>query len=164
MLRWLFMQLADIFLGLGEESFAQTLRSISLGKLKTFQLYERMKMRLHVNKLNTETLRKAAPRCWERLSQPDSDDFATELSQAILISHLDMVKAVLNEIGIPNEDGFFAKDLEASQYLNEGWPERVFEKFKGVFPEGLLLFYINHLGWELGKWTELYRPAAGVSQ
>jgi len=64
MLRWLFMQLADIFLGLGEESFAQTIRSISLGKLKTFQLYERVKTRLHVNKLKTETLRKVAPRCW----------------------------------------------------------------------------------------------------
>ncbi len=164
MLRWLFMQLADIFLGLGEESFAQTIRSISLGKLKTFQLYERVKTRLHVNKLNTETLRKVAPRCWERLSQPDNDDFATELSQAILISHMDMIKDVLNEIGIPNEDGFFAKDLDATQYLSEGWPERVYAKFKAVYPESLLLFYINHLGWELGKWTELYRPAVGVSQ
>ena len=164
MLRWLFMQLADIFLGLGEESFAQTIRSISLGKLKTFQLYERVKTRLHVNKLNTETLSKVAPRCWERLSQPDSDDFATELAQAILISHMDMIKDVLNEIGIPNEDGFFAKDLDAAQYLSEGWPERVYAKFKGVYPESLLLFYINHLGWELGKWTELYRPAVGVSQ
>jgi hypothetical protein len=163
MLRWLFMQLADIFLGLGEESFAQTIRSISLGKLKTFQLYERVKTRLHVNKLNTETLRKVAPRCWERLSQPDNDDFATELSQAILISHMDMIKDVLNEIGIPNEDGFFAKDLDATQYLSEGWPERVYAKFKAVYPESLLLFYINHLGWELGKWTELYRPAVGVS-
>jgi hypothetical protein len=158
------MQLADIFLGLGEESFAQTIRSISLGKLKTFQLYERVKTRLHVNKLNTETLRKVAPRCWERLSQPDNDDFATELSQAILISHMDMIKDVLNEIGIPNEDGFFAKDLDATQYLSEGWPERVYAKFKAVYPESLLLFYINHLGWELGKWTELYRPAVGVSQ
>jgi hypothetical protein len=157
------MQLADIFLGLGEESFAQTIRSISLGKLKTFQLYERVKTRLHVNKLNTETLRKVAPRCWERLSQPDNDDFATELSQAILISHMDMIKDVLNEIGIPNEDGFFAKDLDATQYLSEGWPERVYAKFKAVYPESLLLFYINHLGWELGKWTELYRPAVGVS-
>ena len=91
------MQLADIFLGLGEESFGQLLRSISLGKLKTFQLFDRLKTRLHVTKLNTETLRKVRPRCWERLSQPDSEDFATELAQAILISHLDMIKAVLDE-------------------------------------------------------------------
>ena len=152
------MQLADIFLGLGEESFAQTLRSISLGKLKTFQLFERMKARLHVNKLNTETLRKAAPRCWERLSHPDSDDFATELSQAILISHLDMIKAVLDEIGIPHEDGFFPKDLDASKHLSEGWPERVYSKFKGVYPEGLLLFYINHLDWEVAKAEEVFVP------
>ena len=119
MLRWHFMQLADIFLGLGQESFEQTVRSISLGKLKTYQLFERMKFRLHVNKLNAETLRKAGPRCWERLSEPEHDDLATELSQAILVSHLDMIKVVLDELGMPHDDGFFAKDLDAAQYLTE---------------------------------------------
>src|SRR5437588_3344474 len=87
-----FMQMSQIFLGMGEESFAQLLRTISIGKLKTFQLYERLKTRLHVNKLNSEALRKVAPRCWARLSEPESDDFASELSQAILISHFDMIK------------------------------------------------------------------------
>lgn len=154
------MQLADIFLGLGEESFAQLLRSISIGKLKTFQLYERLKTRLHVNKLNTETLRKIAPRSWERLSQPDSDDFATEVSQAILISHLDLIKSVLDELSIPHEDGFFPKDLDASKYLNQDWQNRVYTKFKLVYPNSLLLFYINHLGWEVGKIQELYLPPA----
>ncbi len=156
MLRWLFMQLADIFLGLGQEPFEQTVRSISLGKLKTYQLFERMKMRLHVNKLNTETLRKVGPRCWERLSQPDNEDLAVELSQAILVSHLDMIKVVLDELGMPHDDGFFAKDLEASAYLTEGWQQRVFERFKGTYPEPLLLFYINHLGFEFGKAEEVY--------
>lgn len=156
MLRWPFMQLADIFLGLGQESFEQTVRSISLGKLKTYQLFERMKMRLHVNKLNTETLRKVGPRCWERLSQPDNEDLAVELSQAILVSHLDMIKVVLDELGMPHDDGFFAKDLEASTYLTEGWQQRVFERFKGTYPEPLLLFYINHLGFEFGKAEEVY--------
>ncbi len=93
-----FMHVSQIFLGLGEESFAQLLRSISIGKLKTFQLYERLKTRLHIQKLNSEALRKAAPRSWARLSEPDSEDFATELSQAILISHLDMIKAVLDHL------------------------------------------------------------------
>lgn len=152
------MQLSDIFVGMGAESFAQLLRSISLGKLKTFQLFDRLKTRLHVTKLNTETLRKVAPRSFERLSQPDSEDLATEIGQAILISHLDMIKAVLDETGIPHDDGFFPKDIDATKYLHEGWQDRVFEKFKSIYPESLLLFYINHLGWELGKSTELYTP------
>jgi hypothetical protein len=164
MLRWPFMKVTDIFLGLGEDLFSQLLRSISLGKLKTFQLFDRLKTRLHVTKLNTETLRKVAPRCWERLSQPDSEDFASELSQAILISHLDMIKAVLDELEIPHEDGFFAKDLDASKHLTGEWQQRVYGKFKDVYPESLLLFYINHLGWELGKSTDMFLPnAAGAN-
>jgi hypothetical protein len=152
------MQMSQIFLGMGEESFAQLLRSISIGKLKTFQLYERLKTRLHVNKLNSEALRKAAPRSWARLSEPESDDFAGELSQAILVSHLDMIKAVLDHLGIPHEDGFFPKDVDASQYLTEGWQQKVYNQFKSAYPESLLLFYINHLGVELGKSSELFLP------
>src|SRR5271165_3840373 len=152
------MQLSDIFRGLGEESFSQLVRSISLGKLKTYQLFDRLKTRLHVSKLNTETLRKVAPRCWERIAEPDSDDFVTELSQAILVSHLDMIKAVLDEIGLPHDDGFFAKDLDAMKYLTEGWQQRVCDRFQNVYPPSLLFFYVNHLGWELGKSTELFLP------
>lgn len=152
------MNMSRIFLGLGEESFAQLLRSISLGKLKTFQLYERLKTRMHVQKLNTEALRKSAPRLWARLSEPESDELATELSQAILISHLEMITAVLDELGIPHEDGFFAKDLDASKYLTEGWQDKIHKRFEAEYPESLLLFYINHLGVELGKADEIYRP------
>ncbi|MGI8741274.1 MAG: hypothetical protein ACR2NN_01640 [Bryobacteraceae bacterium] len=161
------MDVSRIFLGLGEESFAQLLRSISIGKLKTFQLYERLKTRLHLQKLNSEGLRKVAPRSWARLSEPGSDEFATELSQAILISHLDMIKAVLDHLGIPHEDGFFAKDLDASKYLMEGWQQKTYEQFKPLYPESLLLFYMNHLGFELGQASEVYLPQktadAGVS-
>jgi len=81
------MQLSGIFQGLGEDTFTQLLRTISIGKLKTFQLYERMKVRLHLAKLNSETLRKAAPRLWIRVNESD-EDFVSELSQAILISHM----------------------------------------------------------------------------
>jgi hypothetical protein len=35
--------------------------------------------------------------------------------------------------------------------LTEGWQERVLEKFKDVYPEPLLRFYIAHLAWELLK-------------
>lgn len=156
------MQVQQIFLGLGESAFSELLRSISLGKLKTYQLFERMKARLHVTKLNQETLRKIAPRSWERLGEPGSDEFATELSQAILVSHLDMIKAVLDELGIPHEEGFFAKDLDASKHLTEGWQQRVFDRFQGTYRASLLLFYINHLNWELNKESELFlsQPAA----
>ena len=37
------MQLSDIFLQLGEENFNNLLRSISIGRLKTYQLYDRVK-------------------------------------------------------------------------------------------------------------------------
>jgi hypothetical protein len=70
---------------------------------------------------------------------------------AVLVSHLDMIVAVLNFLGIPHEDGFFAKDLDAKPHLTEGWQERVLEKFKDVYPEPLLRFYIAHLSWELLK-------------
>ena len=55
------MQLSDIFLALGEPAFQQLIRNVSIGKLKTYQLYERVKMRFHMSKLNTETLRKVTP-------------------------------------------------------------------------------------------------------
>ncbi len=88
------------------------------------------------------------------------EEFATDLSQAILISHMDMIAAVLNFIGVPNEEGFFAKDLDAKQYLTEGWQTRAYERFKAEYPEILLLFYINHLGWELGGEQQAYLPLA----
>ena len=153
------MQLSDIFLGLGEPAVAELLRGISLGKLKTFQLYERLKTRLRVAKLNTETLRRIGPRVYERLGERE-DEFATELSQAILVSHMDMIRAILDFLGIPHEDGFFAKDIDGAKYLTEGWQQRVFENFQGKFPNALLLFYINHLGWELLKEQQMFAPAA----
>ncbi len=153
------MELSDIFLGLGQDSFAQLVRSISIGKLKTFQLYDRLKTRLHLQKINSENLRKATPRFWARVNEKD-ETFATELAQAVLVSHLDMITAALNVLGIPNEDGFFAKDLEAKTYLTEGWQQRVFDALKDRFPEPLLVFYINHLGWELLKSGEVFHPSA----
>ena len=103
-----------------KNAFREVLRSISIGKLKTYQLYERVKARLHVQKLNTEALRKVAPRSWQRVTEQD-EEFSTEIAQAILVSHLDMIVAVLGFLEIPNEEGFFAKDLDASKYLTEGW-------------------------------------------
>ena len=153
------MQLSDVFLQLGEDGFKQVLRGVAIGKLKTFQLYDRFKTRTHLVKLNTENLRNAAPRFWIRLEQHD-EEFATDLSQAVLISQLDMIVAVLNFVGIPHDDGFFDKDLDPKPYLTEGWQQRVFEKFRETFPEPMLLFYINHLGLELMHSEQAFHPAA----
>jgi hypothetical protein len=153
------MQLCDIFLGLGESTFEQLLRSVSLGRLKTYQIFDRFKTRLHLNKLNAETLRKAAPRIWARLQEKD-DDFATDVAQAILVSQLDMIRAVLDFLEIPHEDGFFAKDADVTGHLTEGWRDRVWEKFHTAHPPAALLFYINHLAWEMTKSEEIFQPAA----
>lgn len=153
------MQLTDVFLNLGEDQFSKLVRSISIGKLKTYQLYERFKLRTHVPKLNTENLRKATPKLWVRLGER-SEEYATDLSQAVLVSHLDMIIAVLNFLGVPHEEGFFAKDLDAAPYLTEGWRERTFEKFKSEYPEAVVLFYINHLALEMGKAEAPFLPAA----
>ena len=88
------------------------------------------------------------------------EDFAKDLGQAILVSHLDMMTVVLDFLGIANENGFFAKDIDAKPHLTEGWQARTFEQFKSEYPESLLLFYINHLGCELGAEQQAYLPAA----
>jgi hypothetical protein len=153
------MTLSDVFLQLGEERLRQLVREISIGKLRTYQLYDRFRTRTHLPKVNTENLRKAVPKFWTRLQAQDVE-FATDLSQAILIAHMDMIVAVLNFLGIPNQEGFFEKDLEAKAFLTEGWQERALEKFKGQYSEALFLFYINHLGCELGAEKTAYLPAA----
>jgi hypothetical protein len=153
------MQISDVYLGLGQEAFGQLIRGISIGKLRTYQIYEGFKVRAHLHKVNTEALRKSAPKFWERIVSGD-DDFAKDLAQAVLVSHLDMITAVLDFLGVPHENGFFAKDMDAKPYFPEGWEGRVFEKFRGQFPDALLGFYINHLRWELLGAAEPYRPAS----
>jgi hypothetical protein len=151
------MQISDIFVGLGEDRFSAMLRTVSMGKLKTYQLFERFKTRCHLQKLNTETLRRVEPKLFERIKS--EDELATELGQAILICHLDLIIAVLNLLEVPHEEGFFQKDVDVSTYLKEGWEDRVFAQFKDKFPESVLLFYINHLSWEVLKTDKVYQPA-----
>ena len=153
------MQLSEVYLGLGLDSFGQLVRSISIGKLKTYQIYEGFKVRAHLHKINTEILRKAVPRFWTRVGEHD-EDFSRDLAQAILVSHLDMITAVLDLLGVPHENGFFAKDLDAKKYFTEGWEDRVLAKFRTTFSETVLTFYINHLRWELLSATEVFRPAS----
>jgi hypothetical protein len=153
------MQISDVYLGLGQDAFGQLIRGISIGKLRTYQIYEGFKVRARLVKLNTEGLRKAVPRLWARVSEPD-EDFAKDLAQAILVSHIDMISAVLDFLGVPHENGFFAKDMDAKPYFTEGWEDRVTGRFQGTYPEAILSFYINHLRWELLGATDVYRPAS----
>ena len=158
MLRLALMQMCGVFQTLGPENFHQLVRGISIGKLRTYQVYERFKLRARLVKLNSETLRKAEPKFWARI-EAGEEDFATDLSQVFLLSHLEMITDILNFLKIPNEQGFFDKDLK-EEYLTEGWQQRVFEQFSNKYPREILLFYINHLDWELTKTDQLFLPAA----
>ena len=113
------MQMCGVFQALGPEVFHSLVRGISIGKLKTYQVYERFKARARLMKLNSETLRHAEPKFWARI-QAGEEDFATDLSQVFLLSHLDMIVEILDFLGIPNEQGFFDKDLKPEQYLTQG--------------------------------------------
>jgi hypothetical protein len=152
------MQISDVYLGLGEAAFGQLVRGISIGKLKTYQIYEGFKVRARLQKVNTELLRKSVPRFWARVAEPD-EDFAKDLAQAVLVSHIDLITAVLDFVGVPHENGFFAKKMDPKPYFTEGWENRVLENFRGQYPEPLLLFYINHLRWETLGAGEVYLPA-----
>src|SRR5690349_9993075 len=126
------MLISDVYVSLGQEALGELIRGISIGKLRTYQIYEGFKVRARLHKVNTESLRKATPRFWTRLSEHD-EDFAKDLSQAILVSHIDMISSVLDFLGIPHENGFFAKDSDVKPYFTEGWEDRVREKFRGVY-------------------------------
>jgi hypothetical protein len=151
------MKLSDAFLAQGEQGFQDLLRRVSISRLKTYQLYEPLKVRTHLHKLNSETLRKAARRLWERIEQHD-DELAADLAQAVLIGHLDMIIAALDFLGVPHQDGFFAKDADVSSYLTEGWQQRAYDALKERFPASVLAFYLNHLGIETGRAEEIFRP------
>jgi hypothetical protein len=153
------MQMCGVFQALGPEVFHNLVRGISIGKLKTYQVYERFKARARLVKLNSEGLRKAEPKFWARL-EAGEEDFATDLSQVLLLSHLEMISEVLTSLGIPNQQGFFDKDLKPEQYLTEGWQQRVYGEFAGKYPKDIVLFYINHFDWELNKTTHVFLPAA----
>ncbi|HEX3742441.1 MAG TPA: hypothetical protein VHW09_00865 [Bryobacteraceae bacterium] len=153
------MDISDVYLGMGQDAFDRLVRSISIGRLKTFQMYEGFKVRAHLSKVNTELLRKSVPKFWARVEARE-EDFGKDLAQCILVSHLEMIVAILDFLGVPHENGFFAKDMDPKPYFTEGWEERVYRQFRERFPEPLLVFYVNHLRWELLGATELYRPAS----
>lgn len=153
------MKLHELFVALGEDSFRSQLRGISIGTLRTYQIYDRVKMRCHLAKLNTENLRMAAGRLWERLKSGE-EDLALELSQAILVSQMKLIIDVLNFFQIPHDDGFFAKDTEPKQYLSDGWQQKAYDQFKGAYPPALVVFYLNHLAHEMDENHPVFVPAS----
>jgi hypothetical protein len=154
------MLLSEVFLASGEPGFRRLIRSISMGKLRTYQLFDALKTRAHLPKLNTETLEKATPRLWARLAEHD-EDFAKDLGQTVLVSNLPLIIDVLDFVGIPHDGGFFAKDEDPGKYLTDDWQDRVLNQFRDKYPEPLLIFYVNHLAWEVnGAEAQVFRPSA----
>ena len=155
------MALSNIFVGLGQGNLDQQLRTVSLGKLKTYQMFDRLRIRLHVDKLNQEMLRKIGPKLFARLSSQE-EDLAVELSQAILVSHLGMIVAVLDYLGIPHQEGFFDKDTDVKSHLADGWQARCYAHFQELHPQAVLAFYLNHLAHEVAPGSPLFVPTAAA--
>ena len=149
------MELSEVFQSLGRTALDDLLRRISLGTLKSYNLYEQFKIRAHLNKLNTEHLRNAAPRFWERLEQRD-EDLARDLAQAVLVSNMVFVAEALNFLKVPHENGFLPKDFSGEKYLSEGWQQSLIKEFQGRYPEALVRLYINHLMWEMDKQSSVF--------
>jgi hypothetical protein len=150
------MDLSELFRALERPSFDEVVKSISMGGLRTFQLYDSFKIHSHLSKLNRERLRKAIPRLWERLEKEDNE-LAHELAQAVLVSNLPLVVDVLDYLEIPHDgNGFFDKSASVQEHLTEGWQKRVFEHFQEKYPKALLLLYINHLDLEVGEPSAAY--------
>ncbi len=150
-----FMGLSAVFQGLGQEQFEELMRGVSMGKLRTFQVYDSFKVHAGMHKLNREKLRKALPRLWGRLEGGDNE-VAREAAQAVLVSNLPFVAEVLDFLEIPHDgNGFFDKNNQTGDALAEGWQERVHAEFKNKYPEALVLLYTNHLAWETD-------PSAGI--
>ncbi len=150
------MDLAQVYQALGEGRSDRLVRTVSIGALKTYGVYEAIKIRSRLHTLNRQKLRAAAPKMWQRIAQGDSD-LARELTQAVLVSNIVLIVEVLDLLGIEHdENGFFEKDADYTKQLASGWERTVFDRFRERYPEELVLLYINHLGWETGVLEQPY--------
>jgi hypothetical protein len=43
--------------------------------------------------------------------------------------------------------------------LIEGWQQKAYDHFKETYPKPVLLFYINHLDWEVAKSEKIFQAA-----
>ncbi len=151
------MELPEVFQGLGEQRFEELVRGISIGKLRTYSVYDSFKVRTRLNKVNRERLQRAVPRFWSRLGEGDKE-LANELAQGVLVSNLPFVIEVLDFLEVPHDGGgFFQKEDSLRDHLIDDWQARVLKEFSGKYPESLILLYTNHLSWELDSSSELFR-------
>ena len=155
------MDLAEVYVALGRNRCNRLVRTIAIGALKTYGVYEGIKIRSRLRRFNRQKLRAAAPRLWQRVTEGDNE-LARELAQAVLVSNIPLVVGVLDLLEIEHDGiGFFAKDDDYTEQLSDGWEARVYERFSGQFPDDLVLLYINHLGWETGTLDEPFTGADG---
>ena len=142
------MDLAEVYEALGQERVARSIRTISMGALRTFGVYQALKVGSRLRKLNRLNLQRATGRLWQRVADGDTD-LGRDLSQAVLVSNIPLVTEVLDCLELEHDgNGFFSKDSDHADKLTEGWAERVFAHCKDRFDQDLILLYINYLGWE----------------
>ncbi len=135
---------------LGRERSCALVKSVAMGAIRRFGVYRAIKVRSRLRTLNRQKLRAIAPRLWGRIQAGDTG-LARDLSQAVLVSNIPVMVAVLDLLGIKHDgSGFFDKDGDYRDKFTDGWEARVSEHCKGRFDDDLVLLYINHLGWEAG--------------
>ncbi len=154
------MKLTDAYRALGQQRFDTLLSSVSIGALKTYSVYDGFKIRSRLGKLNRQRLRRASPRLWERITEGDGD-LARDFAQAILVSNIEFIVNALDFLEVPHDgNGFFDKEADPGKKLSNGWRQKVFDEFRERYGEDLVLFYINHLDWEMGLADEPFTGAA----
>ena len=150
------MKSSAIFQGLGCEGFEELMSGVSIGKLRTFQAYDALKVCAGLSNVNHAKLRKALPRLWNRLKEGD-DSLAGAVAQAILVSNLEFVIRVLDFLEISHDgSGFFQKIDQEGKSLRDGWQKSVYNEFKNGYPEALILLYLNHLASEIDPSSDVF--------
>ena len=153
------MDLVGVFKALGREPCVKLVRSVSIGALRTFGVYEAIKIRSRLRTLNRQKLRTVAPKLWIRIADGDTD-LAHALSQAILVSNIPLITGVLDFLKIEHDgNGFYSKDADHAENLRPGWADAVLERFGDRYPRELVLLYINYLGWETATLDEVFAGA-----
>lgn len=157
------MDLVEVYSALGQERCRLLVRAISIGALRTYGVYEAIKIRSRLRRLNRQKLRASSAKLWKRITEGDQA-LAHDLSQAVLVSNIPLIVEVLDLLGIEHdENGFYARGTDHSKQLGQGWPDRVCTEITGQYPNHLLLLYINHLGWETGTLESPFLGSASES-
>ena len=146
---------------LGRKRSCELVKTVSLGALRTYGVYQAIKVRSRLRTLNRRKLRTIAPRLWDRIQRGDTG-LARDLTQAVLVSNTAMIASVLDLLEIEHDgNGFFDKDGDYVDQFTDGWQERVVEHCRGTFDDDLVLLYVNHLGWEAGVLDSPYLGDSG---